>query len=388
MATPTPINANAIVPYVGMYSIPMRLMPEAKARGCNTLYKAELENGNAKRGDWRAVARDLGFYYVDEPSDDLAADLADPFLLGWCLPHSDEWNRVRGTTLQDPAPLVEQARNFRTAATAAGKWVTANADGQAITTSLFEKPPYNGVKGNEVRVMRELTLRTMDDYPVNNTSANTPEQIARRPMYLPAQALYRMQRWMAMDAAAVVADYGVIVEAQKGWNSPLAVTPDQMREQRDYLLGRKPFPWPVDDVFDGSKKTTDSIKVMPRLWVWWTGNGQNGPGWKWIAQTDEQRQAQIEITTELLGTPAAPPPEPGPLPDAPVTRAEWEAWKVQVNEAINAVGDAALKAAHAAELASADVTSARDTAAEAVREWRALQRFFASRPGGDGGGGD
>ena len=341
-STPPPINPSALVPYVGMYTIPIRLMGTAKSRGGNLLMKAELENGKVSRADWRAAARDNGFYYIDEYlSDD---DVNDPWLLGWTLAYSDEWNRKRTRSgvdfYPDISPLMSQLDylwqlKVRTGCT---KWVHANADGMAVTASMFEKPPYNGMRGSEVPVMARLTLRTTDWYPVMKTSANTPSEIARRPMYLPAQALLRMQTWM--DAAAsnatppVPGDYGCIVEANTGWNSPLAVTADEMRQQRDFLLGRAAFPFPSDPVADGRQAVAKKLTVLPKVWVWWTGNGQDGPGWKWIAQSDEQATCQAAITAELLGTAPQPAPDPEPPVVVPpvtppsadyVTRAEWQA---------------------------------------------------------------
>jgi hypothetical protein len=330
--TPPPLNPNAIIPYVGMYSIPVRLMPQAKARGCNTLMHSETDDGKVSQADWRAAARANGFYYLDFPSADLDADAADPFLIGWLIKDSDEWNRKRSRSnpttgvwedyLPDVTPFLAEADRLQAyrAATGKGPSVCANADGPAVTTALDQKPPYPGLKNNERVLMKRLNGLFMDHYPVTNTGANTPAEIARRPMYLPAQAMQRMYDWMGLEPDRVRPQwYGAIIEANTGSGKPLAVTPAQMREQVDYLIGRKAFPYPVDPNANG-KLVSDrllAVEARPRVLIHWTANGANGPAWKWIAQTDEQAAAQTDITKALLGTPT-----PAPLPDDPAPDAK------------------------------------------------------------------
>jgi hypothetical protein len=105
MPTPPAINANALIPYVGMYSIPARLLGEVVKRGCNCVFHSETDDGRVNQADWRSACRETGLGYFDFPSADLDADADDPFLLGWIIKDSDEWNRKRGVSsvLTDPA---------------------------------------------------------------------------------------------------------------------------------------------------------------------------------------------------------------------------------------------------------------------------------------------
>jgi hypothetical protein len=83
-----------------------------------------------------------------------------------------------------------------------------------------------------------------------------------------------------------------------------------MREQVAYLTGDKAFPFPSP-----TGKSTLSVKQpLIDILIWWTANGQSGPGWKWIAQTPEQAAAQTDITRGLLGTSLPPLPD-NPAPD-------------------------------------------------------------------------
>jgi hypothetical protein len=307
------------VKYCAMYTLPIRLMDEAKARGCNLLVHSESENGTVLQRAWRSAARDRGLPYVDTYLDD--SDTEDPSLLGWIVRDSDEWNRKRTrknpTTgafedyLPEVTPFVAEAQKLAAlnAARGTSKWIMANADGPSVTTALDQKPPYNGVRNNEKALLPFLTVRSVDWYPVNNTAQNTPAEIARRPLDLPAKAVYRLRTW-SDEIGAPPALYAAFVEAQKGWNSPLAVTPDQMREQVAYLTGDKAFPFPSP-----TGKSTLSVKQpLIDILIWWTANGQSGPGWKWIAQTPEQAAAQTDITRGLLGTTLPPLPD-DPAPD-------------------------------------------------------------------------
>jgi hypothetical protein len=343
--------ANPTVKYVAMYTIPIRLMDEAKSRGINLLVHSELENGTVDQRAWRKAAADRGLPYIDTYLDD--SDANDPNLLGWIVRNSDEWNRVRGNppVLPDVAPFIAETKRLAAlnAAKGTSKWIMANCDGQAALAALFEKPPYNGVKNGEKSLLPFLTLRSVDIYPVVATAADTPEQRARRPMDMPAKAVYRLRTW-SDEIGAPPALYAAFVEAQKGWNSPLAVTPDQMREQVAYLAGDKAFPFPSP-----TGKSTLSVKQpLIDILIWWTANGQSGPGWKWIAQTPEQAAAQTDITRALLGTSLPPlPDDPAPDPrDALIAELKW-----QVVDADRATADALAKVADLeTQLANANVT--------------------------------
>jgi hypothetical protein len=310
--------ADPIVKFCAMYTMPIRLMDEAKARGINLLVHSELENGKVDQRAWRKAAADRGLPYVDTYLDDADAD--DPNLLGWIIRNSDEWNRVRGnpSVLPDVAPFVAEAQRLAAlnAAKGTSKWIMANCDGQAALAALFEKPPYNGVKNGEKSLLPFLTVRSADIYPVVATAADTPEQRGRRPMDMPAKAAYRLRTW-SDEIGAPPAMYAVFVEAAKGWNSPLGVTPDQMREQVAYLTGQKAFPFPSPT----GKSTLTIQQPLIDILIWWTANGQSGPGWKWIAQTPEQAAAQTDITKALLPQQPSPiEPTPVPSPDAEIAR--------------------------------------------------------------------
>jgi hypothetical protein len=355
---PPPLNANALIPFVGMYSIPARLLPEAKKRGINCIFHSESESGKVSQADWRAACRDEALRYFDFPSADLDADADDPFLAGWIIRDSDEWNRVRGTSgVPDPARFIAEAERlaaYNAARVAAGKPtvpVCANADGPAVTAAIFEKPPYNGVKNNERAVFRKVNGRFIDWYPAVQTAANTPAELAKRPDYLPAQAVQRVRDWMVLNdvrdgfVPAWPAFYGVIVEANTGHNRPVAVTPERMQAQIDYLLGRASFPYPADPIFSGKtivQKIMDADAV-PRVKIDWTANGLDGAGWKWIAQSDAQAQKQLEINRMLLGTPDAPVPTdpvppPTPIDAAAKLRADFDQFRADTLASLVAMG--------------------------------------------------
>jgi hypothetical protein len=92
-----------------------------------------------------------------------------------------------------------------------------------------------------------------------------------------------------------------------------------MRAQVDYLIGRASFPYPADPKFSGKTVVQKFIDAVPRAIIHWTANGLDGAGWKWIAQSDAQAQAQLDINRMLLGTPYTPPAPP-PAPPDPVAK--------------------------------------------------------------------
>jgi hypothetical protein len=334
MPTPPAINANALIPYVGMYSIPARLLGEVVKRGCNCVFHSETDDGKVNQADWRSACRETG---LGTSTSRRPTWTPTPTTRSYSAGSS----RIRTNGIASAAcqaclrtrpgssPKRTGYGRSTTARIAAGKrWVPvcANADGPSVTTAIYEKPPYNGVANNERRLMRLLNGRFVDWYPAVNTAANTPAEVARRPDYLPAQAVQRMFDWMwdEFTSGAASGDnltmvnpgsawYGVIMEANTAANKPVAVTPARMRAQADYVLGRMPFMYPADPKFSGKTVVQKIIDPRVRVKIDWTANGADGPGWKWIAQTDAQAQMQLDINRELLGTPATP----GPVVDPP-----------------------------------------------------------------------
>lgn len=296
------------VKYVGVYTQRARDLAFWASKGINLAVHWESESGNVTQAQWRQAARDAGLYYIDTYLSD--GDVTDPNLIGWLLKDSDEWNRARGNPpyRPDPAPFIEEAKRLAllNATAGANKIIMANADGPGVTTAIFEKPPYNGIKNGEMALLPFLTGRSIDWYPVVGTASTQPSEIARRPMHLPAQAVWRLRTWS--DAAqAQPATYAAIIEAAKNHRAPLGVTPAQMREQVDYLIGNRPFPVP-----DANAKPVQFQGKLVDIIVWWTANGQDGPGWKWIASTDEQLAALEEITRSIKTPPAATQPSTRP----------------------------------------------------------------------------
>lgn len=301
------------VKYVGVYSQRARDLAFWASKGINLAVHWESESGNVTQAQWRQAARDAGLCYIDTYLSD--ADVTDQNLIGWLLKDSDEWNRARGNPAYRPdtAPFIEEAKRLALLNTAAGtdKLILANADGPGVTTAIFEKPPYNGVKNGELALLPFLTGRSIDWYPVVGTASTQPSEIARRPMHLPAQAVWRLRTWS--DAAqAKPATYAAIIEAAKNWRAPLSVTPAQMREQVDYLIGNRAFPVP-----DANGKPVQFQGKLVDIIVWWTANGQDGPGWRWIASTDEQLAALEEITRNIKASSPAtrPTTNPAPVPE-------------------------------------------------------------------------
>jgi hypothetical protein len=375
MPTPTPptLNAIALIPFVGMYSIPARLLPEAKKRGVNCIFHSESESGKVSQADWRSACREQGLYYFDFPSDDLDADAEDLFLVGWIIRDSDEWNRKRRIDgvdqVVDPAAFIAEADRlnaYNATRMAAGKqpvYVCANGDGPTITTAIFEKPPYDGRKNNERALYRRVNGRFMDWYPAVGTASNAPSEIARRPDYLPAQAVQRIFDWMRDEPYVppgdgpvplpVTAWYGAIVEANTGHNRPVAVTPDRMQAQIDFLLGRTAFPYPADPKYSGKTIVQKIIdrECVPRTLIHWTANGLDGAGWKWIAQTDAQAQKQLEINRMLLGAPGDvpndPAPAPTPVPDTVAKlQAEFDQFRSTIIAMVGTIGATAQESAN------------------------------------------
>jgi hypothetical protein len=168
-----------------------------------------------------------------------------------------------------------------------------------VTTALWEKPPYNGVANGEREVLTAgPTAWSLDWYPVVNTAADTPDQVARRPMYLPAQGLWRLATWGQAWRVAPRARL-VILEANKGYKSPLRVTPAQMAEQLEYVMGDRPFPIP-----DANAKPLNVQSRLADMVVYWTANGQDGPGFDWDTTTPEQRDMMRRLIARYGGNPA------------------------------------------------------------------------------------
>jgi hypothetical protein len=177
---------------------------------------------------------------------------------------------------------------------------------------MWERPAYDGVKNGEKALLPSLTARSVDWYPSSKPPATAPSEVVRRPMYLPAQAVWRLRTW-SDQVNAPPATYVAIVEAAKGWNSALSVTPDQMREQVDYLVGNRPFPVP-----DANARQVQVQGRQIDILVWWTANGQDGPGWNWFASTPAQEAALIEITAKLKAPAPSTQPTTQPTDLAPI----------------------------------------------------------------------
>lgn len=300
------------IKYVGCYKQRARDLKAWAGRGINLALLSESENGTVGQRIWRAAARDAGLVYIDTYLDD--DDANDPNLIGWSLKDSDEWNRARGplSIRQATAPLITEAAKLAALNKAKGtnKLIFANADGPGVTFAMMEKPPYDGVKNNEKAVLPSLTLRSVDWYPVVSIPNTTPAEIARRPLYLPAMAVWRLRTW-SEQIGAPPAQYMAIVEAAKGWKSPLGITGDQMRETVDYLMGSRPFTVP-----DANGKPVGIQGRQIDMLVFWTANGQDGPGWNWFASNADQEAAIIDITAKIK-TPSVPPTPALPVVSQP-----------------------------------------------------------------------
>jgi hypothetical protein len=130
-----------------------------------------------------------------------------------------------------------------------------------------------------------------------------------------------------------------IVEAAKGWKSPLGITGDQMRETVDYLMGNRPFPVP-----DANGKAVMVQDQQIDILVFWTANGQDGPGWNWFASDVDQEAAIISITANVKAGGTVPTPEPAPDPIAALT-AQVSTLQKQFYEHTQMLNDAMAKAA-------------------------------------------
>jgi hypothetical protein len=73
---------------IGVFSPPIGDMGAWRARSANTVVGYEREGGRVTMDEWIAVARRHGLFTIRPPHDDLATDLADPYLLA--LMHGDE----------------------------------------------------------------------------------------------------------------------------------------------------------------------------------------------------------------------------------------------------------------------------------------------------------
>jgi hypothetical protein len=334
--TTAPSTQPVRLKWIGVYTQPIESFDKWAAYGTNLLVHSELKNGTVSQAAWRAAARARGFVYLDTYLSDDDAD--DPNLLGWILKDSDEWNRARGNPATRPAvrPMIEEAQRLRAlnAARGTSKWIFANADGPGVTVALWERPPYNGVRNNEKALLPHLTARSMDWYPRVFTTSTQPTDLARRPLYLPAQAVWRLRTW-SDELSAPPAAYVAIVEAARGHKSPLGITGDEMRETVDYLTGQRPFPVPDAN----ARPVMTHLPPIDAL-IFWTANGQSGPGWRWDATNDDQRLALIDITTRLK---TQPPPPPATQPsELDTLRAKLAATEAERDAAR---ADAATKAA-------------------------------------------
>lgn len=296
--------------WLACYSQPYETLPKWWGRGCNIAVKAELRNGTVDQKLWRQKCREAGLPYVDTFID--ASDADDPWLMGWILTDSDEWNRrykaLMDTGKADQANalilrLQDEAVKLAALNKAKGtaKWIMANADGMACTAAYGA---YDGLKNQERALLPLLTMRCSDWYPVVNTK---PGEEARRPMWLPAQAVERTQTWGGMKMPTDPEPmYAAFIEGAKGWNSPLSITGDQMFQICNYLMG-KSFPGPRPN----SEMTLSGVKMF----ILWSANGQSGPGWKWDAMNDEQVTAWKAICNKM--DPQHPAWTSGPVTPSP-----------------------------------------------------------------------
>jgi hypothetical protein len=78
-------DAPAATPIIGVWYQPSHSFDQWKARGINTLMGYESEGNTVAMPDWKLRARNAGLNYICQPSDDLAADAADPNLIAWLL---------------------------------------------------------------------------------------------------------------------------------------------------------------------------------------------------------------------------------------------------------------------------------------------------------------
>src|SRR5215218_6687283 len=62
---------------IAVFSQPIASFAKWRARGINTLVSHEPEGGRVKKSDWEAAATAAGLFFLDYPSDDDAALLAE-----------------------------------------------------------------------------------------------------------------------------------------------------------------------------------------------------------------------------------------------------------------------------------------------------------------------
>lgn len=310
------------VVYFGVYSQPKEDAAKWAAEGITLAIHSELRlvNGvpTVNQREWRTAYRNAKIRYIDTYMDD--ADFDDPWLLGFIVKGADEFNRrfANGNIGESEInSYVTEAKRLATinAAKGAGKMIFINADGPHTTIALWQTPPYNGEKNKEKTVMPHSTARSVSWYPVMLT---TPGEESRRPMYLPAQAVYRQLSW-SNKWQAQPAIYAAFVEAAKKFNAPLGVTGAQMEEQVAYLMAEKEFDWPTSD--KPPKVAKVKLPAPCRIVCFWTQNGQDGPGWRWDVRNDDQKAAMQRIIQKYAPRPP-PDPEPEPTPTTQPSHSE------------------------------------------------------------------
>jgi hypothetical protein len=135
-----------------------------------------------------------------------------------------------------------------------------------------------------------------------------------------------------------------------------------MREQVDYLIGARPFPVP-----DSKARPVDYQGKLVDIIVWWTANGQDGPGWRWIASTDEQLAALEEITRAIKT------PTPTTLPSTRPADPDL-ATRIDVLRSETAAALEDIRAENARLKAQADANTAFLNAVRAAATQPATQR--------------
>ncbi len=91
---------------IGVFSQPASSFGLWKARGINTLVGYESESKRVPQDDWSGLAVDLGLFFIRPPSDPVADDLDEGYLLAWM--HADEPDVQNPPT--DPRVLAEETK--------------------------------------------------------------------------------------------------------------------------------------------------------------------------------------------------------------------------------------------------------------------------------------
>jgi hypothetical protein len=274
--------------YIANFAQPPQLLSRWKDDGCNLFIICP--QGSDKKA-WRAECRRLNVQYIDTPSADPTADIADPLFIGWALP--DEPRTLRGTRVGTEvsvyralcAALRHVSPTHKLWGTFAGMDITA---GYPWYKGEKDKPYF----GDDAAVDRVTDIAT-DWYPKNRDAAKYGNDLVVRQQTL-------VQAWTN--------------NTRSYWNV-LEASDQCLKEAPNRQIGGPTR----QDMLDQARLSVEAGVIglcyfstaPPGPWGWGLDKPQNN----FDSRNDEQRATFREIVKTYLNTTPTIEPAPVPVPE-------------------------------------------------------------------------